>query len=104
MLWRSLLVVLLLSGCQTARERLCEEGYTNVREMPPLHPCPHEDPDMSWAFVAERDGLTWEIKLCCHQDFYSYGCVDFNGDPAICSGWRSDCRRYIEHLPTEEMP
>lgn len=101
--WLYLLVV--GSACESEADRLRREGYTNVRAMSPLSACPAENPDLDEAFVADRDGHTFEIKKCCHREMYTYTCkIGEIDDIAIygsCNGTRTECERYIELLPPE---
>jgi hypothetical protein len=89
---------------------LRKEGYTNVREMAPLFDCPAEDPVLDESFVAERDGLSYEIKKCCHRESYTYSCeqaripLDEGPDIVIwgtCTSSRMVCARYARRLQAE---
>lgn len=92
-----LLVALALAACKSTPEKLREEGYENVREMDPLRPCPERDPDLDEAFVTERDGRSYEIKVCCH----TYWTLMYCGK-AMCPQPITTCSRYTEELRAEE--
>ncbi len=100
------ILLLAVSSCKSTAEQLRGEGYSNVREMAPLRPCPEQDPDLRESFVADRDGRAWEIKFCCHSEteFVVSPCVDYEGEVSICSGFetRRYCDRYVDELRAEE--